>query len=71
MNKNQFSGVIFAVATSLIASYLWERYSTKPRTLKATGAIKEGRYYSDLHEFISASPYVDNYGFTNESGMLN
>lgn len=72
MNNTTVVNVFFAVATSLLATYLWERYQTKKQTaLNTAGAVKHGGYYNDLHEFISASPYINTYGYTNESGILN
>lgn len=72
MNNTTVVNVFFAVATSLIASYLWDKYHSKKQTaLNTAGAVKNAGYYNDFHDFISASPYINTYGFTNESGILN
>ena len=72
MNNTAVVNVFFAVATSLLATYLWDKYHTKKQTaLNTPGAVKHAGYYNDLHEFISASPYINTHGFNNESGILN
>lgn len=60
MNKTLVNTVIIGLATSLLASYLWDKYH-KANTSEGFSITQNanGSYTHNLYDFINATPYLD------------
>ena len=68
--KNHIIGnILLSVIATVLAAYVLNKMQPKSG-INTINTDDKAKYYNDMHDFISSSPYVNNYDLKNESGIL-